>query len=497
MKLNRTIFKLFVASMLTFSVINGAGFASDDPTLHKDILLALQKDESYRNLINSLILPYFAAKFTKYKYQELMESADSLRRGILSDPVLADKIDVSSLLRLSESLKQSFENAEESKIYTYNAEQTESCREFKDHFEKALKDCNVRRGLKGGAINDITLDSYSTKLEIDIKSAFTADAIVDHEFLPQKTECLMEKEATFCEANLGHNMVIFDRLMSELAPDDFEFTIESDLIVASVGSSSTQIYTRRGPFGAFLMGTDKIVQEPSLAGDLVRAIILTAREKNLGHLPIVFVNSIGFSVEKSTNLTANLAAGVRGNAVVAKGTEAQPNKDRRQWTRALNLMCDELVELEFTLPCIIQDRSRPKLKQDWLLMMCKMFYDEYGLKCARQHKPMPSGIYVADFGGGGPDLQFFKGDTNELKEVRKDRSLRGGQEDFVQEMRQGKFKESTPYQSIAEFFQSAIKEHSEVNGVSPVVVYIRQTGMARQQHVVHNTDAVKTIFVFE
>ena len=129
--------------------------------------------------------------------------------------------------------------------------------------------------------------------------------------------------------------------------------------------------------------------------------------------------------------------------------------------------------------------KKPKLKGDWMEVQCGRFGDQY-----------PQGVYVVDFGGGGPDLHFFK-PSEGLSSIDKDRSLRLGQPLFVGEMLRGEYGSSEAFKGVVSFLREKIGAHAAAHGVSPVVCKVYQTGMARQQHYMGGIDAVSEMSVFE
>ena len=76
----------------------------------------------------------------------------------------------------------------------------------------------------------------------------------------------------------------------------------------------------------------------------------------------------------------------------------------------------------------------------------------------------PHGVYIVDFSGGGPDLNFYKpgeGVGCGLSAVDKDRGLRKDQPAFVQEMLRGEFATSLGFQNAVNFLREKIGVHTQ------------------------------------
>ena len=160
-------------------------------------------------------------------------------------------------------------------------------------------------------------------------------------------------------------------------------------------------------------------------------------------------------------------------AVVSAGVEV---------LRELARVC---AELDLRKPCIVQSREKPKLKGDWMDVQCGRFGEQY-----------PQGVYVVDFGGGGPDLNFFKKGEG-LSSIGKDRSLRLGQPVFVGEMLRREYASSEAFQGTVSFLRDKISAHAAAHGVSRVVCKVYQTGMARQQHYLGNIEPSPAMTYFQ
>jgi len=111
-------------------------------------------------------------------------------------------------------------------------------------------------------------------------------------------------------------------------------------------------------------------------------------------------------------------------------------------------------ELGLTKPCIVQSREKPKLKEDW-----------QGVQCNTVGEQHPQGVYIVDFGGGGPNSPFEPGSGGGLSSVDKGRSLRKRQPAFVNEMMRGEFATSDAFRSLVKFLRENITAHATTHGM--------------------------------
>ena len=337
---------------------------------------------------------------------------------------------------------------------------------------------------------DCLLESYGTALAKNLGPKIE----LEHQFLSQQDEAEMERLAFFRRVE---NISIVQTLLSSFEYEGSVEEKESELaIVASIGTSSTQVYSKSGVIGAFLVGSTALRENPILAGELLRQIVQASESKGV-RAPIVLANSVGYFVKSSINL--NAATDEVLNAVLedetltkaeSDGDFAAPAAVAKQSVAAqeclgvLKELAEESRRLGLTKPCIVQCREKPKLKGDWLEVVSTRLGDQY-----------PQGVYVVDFGGGGPDLHFFKRDEG-LVAVDKDRSFRWGQREFVSEMMARRYAASAAFQKTVSFLRDRICAHAELHGVSPIVCKVFQTGMMRQQHYFGNIEPSSRMMTF-
>lgn len=331
-------------------------------------------------------------------------------------------------------------------------------------------------------MTDETLSDYRAELISRVQSK--ANVILKHEFLSTRNETLWEAQVFFREPqNVDTIKLLLNRFNWNPVTDPVsEVIIDGLAIVASIGTSSTQVYSQNKLIGTFQTGTTAMKADPKLAGKALKQIITVGRRKGI-FAPIVLINSISHFVTDSVNLN-NL------ESVLNVITE-DPSEDRAVLTNILIELCNVVYfDLKVNAPCILRSKSgeTTRLKDGWL-----------DIKCAEFVKQYPRGVYLADFGGGGPDLKYFDG--SKCLNVKTSRFLKDKQESFVKDMISKKY-DNVLFQELVTFFADNIVDHATKNGILPqddgnYVCHVYQTGMCRQQHYFRSIEAVTEISDFE
>lgn len=356
---------------------------------------------------------------------------------------------------------------------------------------------------QGKGVTKSLLPEYGTKLGDQIKfkledgktPAPRAEVkLIDHKFLTQKVEGEMEFLATFHSADRPLNESILYRVLGvgeDEIPAHLEQTEGHVAILASVGSSSTQIFTLKEVIGGLLIGTDQILENPRVAELFLSEIIDVVRKKEI-MAPLILMGSIGQSVEMTTDLK-ELKWDTNYKEVARKG-----NRDYEKWLHTLPALGFACRDSGWEDRCIMQERQieEDKLKSKWLPVMAESLWNDY---CSRSdYDPEVTGIYVTDYGGSGPNLFYYDSLKHKMSSVARDVGLlRGKQPVFVTEMMRGKEEESEGFRKSVDFFEKNISEHAEKNGIRKIVLYIRQTGMIRQQFFLHTLEPKIVFDTFE
>lgn len=329
---------------------------------------------------------------------------------------------------------------------------------------------------------DPTLNDYSKKLQEKVSEESGSKVLVKHEFLDVHDETLWEAQALFHldTENINNIKYILGQFHWSQKPDGL-------VIVASIGTSSTQVYSQDKLIGYLETGTTAMKAHPSLAKETLSQIISVGQRKCKGILvPIVLINSISFFVKESVNLLD------RGATLGAVSTE---DKDQQNFSNVLNEMCDAVEAMKLCAPCILWSKkgeSPRKIDSSWI-----------SFKCCQLCRQYPHGVYIADFGGGGPDLQYFDGNPKGVcTGVNTKRCLVDKQNDFVADMISRKYDSNAFFNDLVRFFAHEISKHAKENKILPqdagkFVCLIFQTGMCRQQHYKGTFEPSTEITVFE
>jgi hypothetical protein len=213
----------------------------------------------------------------------------------------------------------------------------------------------------------------------------------------------MEQVALFGDEE---NIRIFNSLHSKTGYEPTEADLLNIGVVASIGTSSTQVYTKEYVIGGFLTGSTAMHENPHIAGEVLRQIGKLMENRGLD-VPILLVNSVGFTAKTSVainNMTETMLPLVINDEKYQKAhiagdhSAAELAKEEvESGSRILLELAKVSHELGLTKPCIVQSREKPKLKEDWLGVLCNTVGEQH-----------PQGVNIVDFGGGGPDLNFFK-----------------------------------------------------------------------------------------
>ena len=137
---------------------------------------------------------------------------------------------------------------------------------------------------------DHRLDEYSRRMGQTIIDG-PREIIFEHYFLELEEEAAMEQQSLFSNPK---NLDIVRQLLESFGED----VGEELAVIVSVGTSSTQVYSKNHLLGAFYVGSTAIVDEPKLAVEMIHQIASACIEKGF-LVPIIFVNSIGYLVKKN------------------------------------------------------------------------------------------------------------------------------------------------------------------------------------------------------
>ena len=140
---------------------------------------------------------------------------------------------------------------------------------------------------------DIHLRAYQQSMNTEID---TSSVVIrfQHNFLDICEEARLEQIALFSNDT---NPKLLQKLYTEVGLDTSKYIAEN-VTVASMGTSSTQVYHNRGVIGAFYVGVTTLSSDPSLIVNMLKQIYSKMEELHINS-PLVFCNAIGFLVNKN------------------------------------------------------------------------------------------------------------------------------------------------------------------------------------------------------
>jgi hypothetical protein len=281
---------------------------------------------------------------------------------------------------------------------------------------------------------------------------------VDHEYLDISEEARLEHLSYI--SNDKNDEIIKNMLKNLNIINDNN---NEDIIIVSVGTSSTQLCNKTKVLGYLYIGSDAIFHENILALSLLNKIKSIIDNNNISiTTPIIFINSISKIITKTINLSKSLS-----------NDELITYLDNKEYLDLL-IKLSELSK-SITNPIII---SIDNIDNSWSNVKLNELYGIY--------KNVTTYLYFIDFGGGGINLKIHNYDTNITTSIAKYRVLLTyGQEKFINEILNKTIKETSMFESIIEFIQNNIITYSlqnniNINNDDKYYLKIIQTGKSRQ-----------------
>ena len=262
------------------------------------------------------------------------------------------------------------------------------------------------------------------------------------------------------EANLEYTALLDNQINREhirLLYQEQNISDYSNVIVISIGTSSTQVYDMYKVLDYYYIGSDAISNNPLQASMLLNNIYSSLFNSD-DTLPyhVVICNSISYFISKSILLTK----------INQYNLNELCKEEDIQAINEFALVCND-----YNFPTVIVGReSTNKLDNKWLRIKAQQVYPE-------------SSGYIVDFGGGGLDLHYYDHVLHQLNPIAKDKFLRNKQTEFLETIQTTNVTDTIDY--ILNFLIQNIKKHTnslELNNNHQLVCYIYQTGNARQLH---------------
>lgn len=376
-------------------------------------------------------------------------------------------------------------------------------------------------------------DSHLTAYQQALSQQATYTVRVVHSFLPLQREAAYEQQSFFSATNSTSNFATIIAIcesvgikypalppatQTSLSDSNSGIVSGADVnaspsvvaLIVSVGTSSTQTFTAQGVVAAQYIGALAFEADPCNASAAFSLLLAEASTLHTGcgsdrrnFFPVILTNSISFWVQ-STVLLNGFSGDVYSlldqsaliKAKEAGGDEGKVLKLEQELLRRRNALAAliSVASSEQTnplhIPCILRAKaSGDNFKYGWGEVMAELEVSS------------PSSVYIVDFGGGGPDIRFYPGDGTSVA-VASDRSLRTGQEAFVDEMKRGgDVRHSKVFRGIESFIKRRVLSHylsldlteeggGSLDGDREVNIFCKviQTGKARQQHFLGHYD---------
>lgn len=285
-----------------------------------------------------------------------------------------------------------------------------------------------------------------------------------------------------------------DRTASD--EDDYAAVVDHLAIVASIGTSSTQVYSRYTLIGNLQTGTLAMEADPKLAGVALQQIVKEARRKEV-FAPIVLINSINWFFEKTVNLNDKEDPSSWREALGPfKGEDLKGKNEHEARSRMLVEMNSAVRKLNLSRPVLLLCKKDNKISNEWI---------EFKSKELSKHVDSASeeGFYIVDFGGGGPDIKFFDKASFSLEKVETKRIMLHRQQEFIADMIMRNY-ESELFKKIVKALKQGILVHAKTNTkkitrnkYGQILCRIFQTGLTRQQHYLGHFDPISEIMNFD
>jgi len=227
---------------------------------------------------------------------------------------------------------------------------------------------------------------------------------MEHHFLPLEEEAVLEHKAFFGNPRNLHTL--------GLVLKSFSIPYDEGVVIASVGSSTTQLHSGDEVLGAMYVGVEALFDEPSMAESMLHSIFATLDSHSLPG-PLVLCNAISHFVDSSIDLSIETAESVE-MFVSRDALEAAIEADNQQAIKveqknivAVCMILAALVEVVHgdsihNMPVILLSHT----SREGLLSIPRVRYSWVNLKCNTHIEQFPHGFYLVDFGGSSVQMYF-------------------------------------------------------------------------------------------
>ena len=292
---------------------------------------------------------------------------------------------------------------------------------------------------------------------------------IDHEYLDLSEEARLEHLAYI--SNDKNQDIVNDMLLDigHRSSNGGGSGGRNDVIIVSVGTSSTQCCNSNGVLGYYYIGSDAIHSDHSLAIDLLNKIkdIINNNDNINNNIPIVFINSIS----KVINRTLYFDQSYTNDDLLTYINNNESNNDSNNNILQLLILILNHSKL-IDNPIII---STSNIDNSWSIIKLQELYSDY-LDTTRH-------LFFIDFGGGGINLKYHNLESKETRTIDKNRMLLSyGQDKFINEVLNDTMKDTPIFESMITFISNSIIAFAKDNDIINDKYYLKiiQTGKARQ-----------------
>ena len=372
---------------------------------------------------------------------------------------------------------------------------------------------------------DSCLRNYSSVFSNPISTTIE----MEHNFLNIQEESSLEHKALFGNVRNIHTLGLILK----------SFSVEYDegIVIASISTSSTQMFNCDESMGSFYVGTESLMEDPSLAEALLQKMIDVMATHSLPG-PLVLLNSISYFINSTIDLTIESSESIE--MFINREPLERAIEDDNQQAIKIELILTSMLELVQSLDSHMPVIILTKNSRNNSLTIPRFNYSWVNIKCNELVEQHPHGFYMVDFGGSGVSVYFCCNSVNKTSDydmpahveqaavnpmlssmynialeneispnnrrnnesglllsskhqklivlIGQKKTIRNYQEDFVREMSAGAFGASKLYLNTVAYIRKVVTIHALTYDISPITCKIYQTGRARQYHYTNSCE---------
>lgn len=264
-----------------------------------------------------------------------------------------------------------------------------------------------------------------------------------HRFLRIEDEANLERMATFSSPE---SIQAINNIVNE-----YSKMIEPEIIIASIGTSSTQIYDKNRVIGTILIGSDVLGKSKSAPSEFLLVLSRLMKSCDCSNTVVLLCNSIGYYVPTTFNLS----------------TPCDVASNFEEFFSLLKKCGLEIIAIS---------SNHNVFSNSWIPIAAKTISSLFN------GDEIPSNFFLVDFGGGGTKIYYVDTAASSILPVAKDKYLREVQNEFVSEVLDIQSADSQIFKHVREFLTTQICDYCVAHEISIAFCYILQTGKLRQAY---------------